>query len=89
MSKIIVCTQEELSSLIKSSLKEIIGGGIPPPKEELDIGDISLAQAVTGLKRQTIYKYCYEAKIPFIRVGRLLRFSKTDLIKWMRENGNN
>ena len=65
-----------------------MGNVAPGSKEEQDIGDISLAETVTGLKRQTIYQYCNAEKIPVIRVGRLLRFSKTDLITWMRENGN-
>jgi excisionase family DNA binding protein len=52
---------------------------------ELDICRIDGAVEITGLKPSTIYSKVCLRTIPFIKQGRFLRFSRTDLIEWIKE----
>ena len=36
-----------------------------------------------GIKKQTLYEWITQRKIPFIKVGRLTKFRKTDLESWL------
>ena len=40
-----------------------------------------------NLKRSMLRSLVFKRNIPTIRIGRCLRFSKSDLIKWLREKG--
>jgi excisionase family DNA binding protein len=48
-----------------------------------DIIDIKGAVEFTALKESNIRKMVFLKLIPFIKVGKLLRFSKSDLRKWL------
>lgn len=49
------------------------------------IGDISLAEKVTGLARATIYGLICKKKIPHFKKGKKLFFSKHELINWIKD----
>lgn len=40
------------------------------------------------VKRERVYRLVYERRIPFLKVGRSLRFRKTDIDSWMSETSN-
>ena len=38
------------------------------------------------VKKQRIYEWVHYKRIPYIKVGRFLRFSKDQIQEWLREN---
>jgi predicted DNA-binding transcriptional regulator AlpA len=50
-----------------------------------EIGGIALAQEVTGLARPTIYGLVAQAKIPCMKQGKKLYFSKCELTDWIKQ----
>ena len=50
------------------------------PSRLLDIGELS---AYTGLPVKSIYDKVYRRKIPFIKLGQLLRFRLSDIDEWI------
>jgi excisionase family DNA binding protein len=48
------------------------------------IGGLELAQEITGLKISTLYNHVHKNKIPFIKKGGKLYFSKAELMDWLR-----
>ena len=48
----------------------------------LSVEEVSEA---TGLGAWRVYQLCAERKLPFIRVGRTLRFSEAALAKWIEQ----
>lgn len=49
------------------------------------IGGIDLACEMTGLARPTIYGLVAQAKIPHMKRGKLLYFSRQELTEWIRQ----
>jgi len=59
-------------------------------KDDLDdIGPISLAEKITGLAKPTIYTLVAQRKIPSMKKGKKLYFSKKDLIEWIKSGRKN
>ena len=50
-------------------------------------GLISFEEAAKylGIKHPTLYKYTSSRKIPFVKVGRLVKFRPEDLDQWINE----
>ncbi len=90
MGKIILTTQEELQELIDSSVRRAIREALPELKPPEELGDIKFASQITGLSVSTLYRYSSDKSknLPVIRCSDLLRFSRTDLIAWMRSKSN-
>ena len=44
--------------------------------------------AYLRIKRSQLYRLTCERRIPFIKLGNLLRFRKADLDKWVTEQAN-
>ena len=38
-----------------------------------------------GVKKSTLYRWKFERKIPFLKVGHLLKFRKDQLDRWLSE----
>jgi len=47
--------------------------------------DIKELSDKLGVEVSTIYKWTHQRKIPFIHVGKLVRFSETDVMKWLQQ----
>jgi excisionase family DNA binding protein len=45
--------------------------------------DIEKLSEMLGVKRATIYAWIYRKKIPFIKLGRLLRFRESEILDWI------
>ena len=58
-------------SLQKITAKKIIG------KKE--------GSEILGIKKQTLYEWVVQRKIPFIKVGRLTKFRRSDLEAWLKK----
>lgn len=77
--------------LNKGQLIEIIGDAfeqkisqIKPPAQN-DLMRIELAAEMLNLDKSTLYTKCSRREVPFIKKGKFLWFSRTDLIAWLRE----
>ena len=55
----------------------------PPEIEEADLCDIDEAAKILGYKISTIYSKTSKNALPYIKQGKLLRFSKSDLKAWI------
>ncbi len=53
--------------------------------EQDQIGGINLACEITGLARPTIYGLVAGSKIPHMKRGKLLYFSKQELTDWIKQ----
>lgn len=88
MEKIIITSEEQLFALIQKAVENSFENlsQKEPPKE---IGGMELAIEITGLSESRIYYLSKENKIPKLSGGsRLLRFSRTELIDWMKKGAN-
>src|SRR4029077_14373168 len=57
--------------------------GVPLPDRLLDVNE---AAALLGLKSpRTLYKWAYAGRIPSVKIGRLLRFRRSDLERLIAE----
>jgi hypothetical protein len=72
-------------SSIESTNNAILNKLSKLENQDQEIGDLRLAEKTTGYARQTIYQLVSARKIPFIKRGGKLFFSKLDLIEWLRE----
>ena len=50
---------------------------------EDDVLDVAGAARLLGVGRDAIYVACARLEIPHRRVGRVLRFSRTALLRWL------
>jgi excisionase family DNA binding protein len=50
-----------------------------------EIGGIDLAQQITGLAKPTVYGLVAQSKIPHMKRGKLLYFSKQELTDWIKQ----
>lgn len=48
--------------------------------------DIKQAGEYMNLKKSSLYRLTMQKKIPHIKIGRLLRFKKNDLDKFINQN---
>ena len=53
-----------------------------PPLQD-DVLDVAGAARLLGVGRDAIYVACARLEIPHRRVGRVLRFSRTALLRWL------
>lgn len=72
---------KELETLIENCVRRAIGN---PVDDSGDIIDIDEAAAFLGLQRPTLYTKVSKRQIPFMKQGKRLYFSKTDLTEWIK-----
>ena len=49
--------------------------------------DIKTAASELGIKTGTLYGYCSRSLVPYIKVGRVIRFDLNELVSWFK-NGS-
>jgi excisionase family DNA binding protein len=64
------------------SEKEIVSGQIPKQKQLLDTTE---ASEFLGISKNTLYEWIVQKKIPYLKVGRLVKFKKEDLEAWLKK----
>jgi excisionase family DNA binding protein len=42
--------------------------------------------AILRIKKQRLYEWVHYSKVPYIKVGRFLRFSRSRLLSWIESN---
>jgi hypothetical protein len=73
---------DRVRDVVKNELRNL------PAREELPtIGGLDLAVKITGLSKQSIYRFTSEGRIPHIKKNGKLYFKTSDLIQWI-ESGN-
>ena len=60
----------------------IVSGQIKKEKQLLDTND---ASEFLGIRKNTLYEWVIQKKIPHIKVGKLLKFKKEDLDAWLKK----
>jgi len=48
--------------------------------------DITQLSEAINVKKKTIYDWTHKKQIPYVKMGRLLRFDLDDIEKWIRRN---
>jgi excisionase family DNA binding protein len=62
------------------SEKPIVSGRISGQKEFLGTDE---AAEYLGISRNTLYEWIIQRKVPYLKVGRLVKFRKDDLQAWL------
>lgn len=58
----------------------------PVPLNSLEFLDINGAANFLSLKVSKLRADVFYKRIPYFKLGRLIRFSKTDLLKWLEQH---
>lgn len=72
---------------IKMLLKELSGSkeeSVETPKDN-EVMSVKQLAGFIGLDANIIYAKCAIGEIPFFKVGNQYRFSKDEILKWMKE----
>ena len=48
--------------------------------------DISEVSDTIGVQINTLYSWIHQKKIPYIKIGRLVKFKPSDIDEWLKEN---
>jgi excisionase family DNA binding protein len=75
--------KEFLSRIASPSIvseKGIVSGLISREKQLINISE---ASELLGIRKNTLYEWVVQRKIPYIKVGRLVKFRKEDLEAWI------
>jgi excisionase family DNA binding protein len=87
--KLIVIEQSELSEIIENTVRRVISSVNPKPSEKPKTETLSIDDIVdlTGYKKNTIYRYVHDRKIPFrkpLHGGRKLVFLRPEIEEWIK-----
>ena len=63
------------------SEKGIVSGQIQKEKQLLDTKE---AAEYLGISKNTLYEWIIQGKVPYIKVGRLVKFRKEDIEAWLK-----
>jgi excisionase family DNA binding protein len=64
------------------SEKGIVSGQLSKEKQLLDTTE---ASEFLGIKKNTLYEWIIQKKVPHVKVGRLVKFRKDDLEEWLKK----
>ncbi len=56
---------------------------------EAKLMDAKEVAEIMNVKVSTVRQLCFKKQIPFIKIGRLVRFEKNLIHNWLRENISN
>lgn len=73
---------EQITANIKKEL-QFTSTATPTEDKFLNIEELS---KLIGLTKPTIYGHVHRNTIPFIKKGKMLRFSKQDILNWLQES---
>lgn len=77
----------EIRQILKQELEAFFADHllITSTSESDEIGGITLALEITGLAKPTIYGLVAQSKIPCMKRGKKLYFSRKELTQWIKE----
>lgn len=83
------CSPKRLKNILESlspsgidSGNRIVSEKIPPQKQLLDTKE---ASELLGIKKNTLYEWVIQRRIPFVKVGRLTKFRRDSLEEWLKK----
>jgi excisionase family DNA binding protein len=76
---------EQITANIQNKLQGTTTS-VPNATSEDEFLNIEQLTKLIGLTKPTIYGHVHRKTIPFIKKGKMLRFSKIDILNWL-ENG--
>jgi excisionase family DNA binding protein len=74
---------EQITANIKNELQPT-SNATKDTTEDVYLNIIELSELI-GLTRPTIYGHVHRKTIPFIKKGKMLRFSKQDIMNWLQD----
>lgn len=78
-------TTDDIRAVVDAALTEFFSSYSIQPKSEIDeIGGIELAIKITGKAKPTIYSLVHSRKIPHLKQGKKLYFSRRELTDWLK-----
>jgi hypothetical protein len=77
-------TTDEIRGIIRDEVTAILSTFQQTKTETDHIGGIELAVEITKLAKATIYSLVSQRKIPHLKQGKQLYFSKFELLNWLR-----
>ena len=66
-------------------LAETIGNG-SLPESDFELLDVKQTAQLLKVKERTIYEWVRTNKIPYKKIGDLLRFKKSEIFKWIEQS---
>lgn len=82
-----LCRIEKELLLIKNLLIEVLAGQVKVEATEEKIINLKEAVDFLGLEKHIVYAKCSTGEIPCFKVGKLYKFKRSELIKWMEDQG--
>jgi excisionase family DNA binding protein len=86
MEIITTLRREDLEKMITDSVTKGLNEFLKPPQTESDRCQLKDACEITGLGKPAIYKLTSEKKIPYMKFGSRLVFSRQKLAAWVEEH---
>lgn len=84
MESIVIINPLELERIIEKTIRKVLLEN----KKEVKPTDVYLkvseASAFLRIPIETLYKYSAQRIIPFLKVGRNIKFKQSDLVQWMK-----
>ena len=70
--------------------RDIVQRDVKPENDQLadDVLDVPAAAELLKVGRDAIYAMCARQQIPHRKIGRVLRFSRAALIRWLDSSGS-
>jgi excisionase family DNA binding protein len=81
--KLVVLTQGQLEILVRNALK----AELDARREPAEVVDTEAAGELLHLDPKTVAKYAKAGKLPGHRLGSDWRFFRSELLKWLKEQG--
>jgi excisionase family DNA binding protein len=75
---------EQISNIIESKMQETKVLNVVTTNQDVFLNITKLSELI-GLTKTTIYGHVHRNTIPFIKKGKMLRFSKIDILNWLDE----
>lgn len=77
-----------LAEQITENIRKEFKTSSSPENSEDEFLSIDQLTKLIGLTKPTIYGHVHRKTIPFIKKGRMLRFSKHDILNWLQSGKN-
>lgn len=80
-------TLDDIKQAFRNELETFFNNKNLAESQEIndEIGNIELAIQITSLAKPTIYGLVSERKIPHLKQGKFLYFSRKELIEWIKQ----
>ena len=85
-SPVVVTDLATLERMIDAAVRRALREVVPAPEPVADWLDAEGAAALLGVCSRTLKKRAGEGEIPSSRVGRLWRFSRADLVAYLKRD---